>query len=29
VFASGEIEVSGTAEELKSSTDIMEAYLGI
>lgn len=29
VFASGEIEVSGTAEELKSSTDIMEAYLGL
>jgi len=28
VFASGEIEMSGTSRELRSSTDIMAAYLG-
>ena len=28
VFASGEIEISGTSQELRSSSDIMAAYLG-
>ena len=28
VFASGEIEISGTSQDLRSSTDIMAAYLG-
>jgi len=28
VFASGEIEMSGTSQDLRSSTDIMAAYLG-
>jgi branched-chain amino acid transport system ATP-binding protein len=28
VFASGEIEMSGTSRDLRSSTDIMAAYLG-
>jgi len=29
VFASGEIEMSGTSQDLRSSTDIMAAYLGV
>ena len=28
VFASGEIEISGSSQDLRTSTDIMAAYLG-